>query len=216
MTMDIDVAITKTNFSEGNIKDMLLKIIKIDIKDNAKLELGNISKIREEDEYGGYRATINVKIENIKETFSIDIATGDLITPKAIVYNYLPTLSDEYIKLWAYNIETVLAKKLETILSRGEASSRTRDYYDIYLIYTKDWDNVNKEHFRKAVEKTFNKREFNNDVLESFKVIKSSEIIESRWNNYSKKNKYADNITFEDTIKCLEEMINALELVMTY
>lgn len=124
-------------------------------------------KIRDEDEYGGYRVRINVQIENVKEKFSIDIATGNPITPKAIVYKYLPTLSDKYIKLWVYNIETLSAEKLETILSWGEASSRIREYYDIYLIYTKDCDNINKEHFRRAVDKTFRKRSYTGDILES-------------------------------------------------
>lgn len=214
MTMDIDASITQTTFTGDNVKDMLLKIINIDIKDNAKLKLGNISKIREADEYGGYRAVIKVKIENVREMFSIDITIGDPITPKAIVYKYIPTLSDEYIKLWAYNIETILAEKLETILTRGEASSRTKDYYDIYLIYTKDWDNINKKHFTKAVEKTFTKREFNINILESFEIIRKSEILRIRWNNYSKKNRYAQNISFEDTINCLEEIIKVLQPVM--
>lgn len=112
MTMDIDAAITKTVFSEENIKKIIEDIVHIDIKDNAKLQLLNISRIREEDEYGGCRVTVNVQIENVKENFTIDIATGDPITPKAIIYKYLPILSDEYIKIWAYNIETVLAEKL--------------------------------------------------------------------------------------------------------
>jgi hypothetical protein len=104
-TMDIDTAITKATFSEENIRKMLEKIISIDINGSAILELANISTIRNEDEYGGYRAAIAIKLGNIKESFQIDIATGDPITPKAINYKYLPTLGDKHINLWAYNIE---------------------------------------------------------------------------------------------------------------
>lgn len=96
-----------------------------------------------------------MELENIKEKFHIDIATGDPITPKEIVYRYKPILGEEYINLWAYNIETVLAEKIETVLSRVELNGRMRDLYDIYLIYTRNWRNVNISHFRKAVQKHF-------------------------------------------------------------
>lgn len=212
-TMDIDTAITKAIFSEDNIRQMLESIIKIDLDDNAILELVKLGTIREEDKYGGYRATISVKIENIRESFQIDIATGDPITPKAIIYKYLPTLGDKYINLWAYNIETVLAEKLETILTRAAGSSRTRDYYDIYLIYKMYWDNVNKDHFRKAVENTFEKREFNKDINETINIIKNSSVLKERWISYAKKYKYAKEISFAEILKCLESIIEVIEPV---
>ncbi|HOO67924.1 MAG TPA: nucleotidyl transferase AbiEii/AbiGii toxin family protein [Bacilli bacterium] len=210
-TMDIDTAISKTIFSEDNIRKMLETIIKINLNDNAILELVKIGTIREEDEYGGYRATINVKIENIRELFQIDIATGDPITPKAITYKYLPTLGDKYINLWAYNIETVLAEKLETILTRATGSSRIRDYYDIYLIYKMGWDNVNKDHFKKAVQNTFKKRKFNKDIEETINIIKNSVVLKERWASYSKRYKYAKDISFDDTLKSIEDIIEVIK-----
>lgn len=93
-------------------------------------------------------------VKMIKEKFHIDIATGDPITPKEINYKYEPIVGDRYVKLWVYNTETVLAEKLETILSRVELNGRMRDFYDIYLIYTKDWSNINLENFIKAIKKT--------------------------------------------------------------
>lgn len=210
-TMDIDTAITNAIFSEDNLRKMLEEIISININDHAILELVNIAPIRDEDEYAGYRATINVKLENIKESFHIDIATGDPITPKAIIYKYLPTLGDKHINLWAYNIETVLAEKIETILSRGEASSRIRDYYDIYLIYKMNYDNINIEHLNKAVEKTFKKREFNKNIKDTFNIIKNSTVLKERWKSYSKKNNYAKDVSYEEVIECLEDLIKVIE-----
>ena len=159
------------------------------------------------------RATINIKLENIKESFSIDIATGDPITPKAINYKYFPTLGDKHINLWAYNIETVLAEKLETILSRVEASSRTRDYYDIYLIYKMNIENINQEYLKRAVEKTFEKRKYDGDIINTLTKIKDSEILKNRWKSYSKKNSYAKDVSYEDVIECLEALVRVIEPV---
>lgn len=157
-TMDIDTALRNVNFNEETIVKMIKEIVSIEIDDNTKLSYLRISPIRDEDEYGGFRVDIQIEIDKIKEKFHIDIATGDPITPKEINYKYKPILGDNYVELWAYNIETVLAEKVETILSRVELNGRMRDFYDVYLIYTKDWDNVNLEHFRNAIEKTFYKR----------------------------------------------------------
>lgn len=107
----------------------------LDIGDNAIISFDDIGVIREEDEYGGYRVKLTVKIDNIRETFNIDISTGDPITPRDIIYKYESMLDYKYIDLRSYNLETILAEKLETILSRKELSSRLKDYYDIYLIY---------------------------------------------------------------------------------
>ena len=157
-TMDIDTALRNVNFNEETIVKMIKEIVSIEIDDNTKLSYLRISPIRDEDEYGGFRVYIQIEIDKIKEKFHIDIATGDPITPKEINYKYKPILGDNYVELWAYNIETVLAEKVETILSRVELNGRMRDFYDVYLIYTKDWDNVNLEHFRNAIEKTLYKR----------------------------------------------------------
>ncbi len=127
-TMDIDTAFRNANFDEETIVKMIKEIISIEVDDNAKLEYIGISPIRDEDEYGGFRVDIQIKIDNIKEKFHIDIATGDPITPKEINYKYKPILGDNYVKLWAYNIETVLAEKVETILSRVELNGRMRDF----------------------------------------------------------------------------------------
>ncbi|MDD4035740.1 MAG: nucleotidyl transferase AbiEii/AbiGii toxin family protein [Bacilli bacterium] len=212
-TMDIDVAITKATFSEENIRRMLKEIISIDINDNAILELVSILTIRDEEEYGGYRATINIKLENIKESFHIDIATGDPITPKAINYKYLPTLGGKHINLWVYNIETQLSEKLETILSRVETNNRTRDYYDIYLIYKMGFKNINQDHFRKAVEKTFEKRKYEGDIINTLTKIKDSEILRNRWESYSRTNHYAKDVQYEDVIECLEALVRVIEPV---
>ena len=211
-TMDIDTAFRNANFNEKTIVKMIKEIVSIEIDDNTKLSCLGISPIRDEDEYGGFRVDIQIEIDNIKEKFHIDIATGDPITPKEINYKYKPILGDNYVKLWAYNIETLLAEKVETILSRVELNGRMRDFYDVYLIYTKDWDNVNLEYFRNAIEKTFYKREYVGNPLLALDLIMGSNILRERWKNYQKRYEYASDIAFDEILICLEKLINVLVL----
>ncbi len=211
-TMDIDTAFKNDNFTKGNITKMIKEIISVNIDDNAILKCLSITPIMDNEKYGGFRITIIVEIENIKEMFHIDIATGDPITPGAITYKYKPILGDKTINLWAYNIETVLAEKLETIFSRVELNGRMRDYYDAYLIYTRNWDSINKNNFRNAVQKTFEKRNFKGDINNILNILKQSEILQNRWNIYNKKYEYAKNITYKEVLECIEQIVNILEL----
>ncbi len=209
-TKDIDTAIKDANFTKENIEKMIKSIIAIDINDGALISFIEIGNIREEDQYGGFRAVLNVKVDTIRENFQIDIATGDPITPKPIVYKYHPILGDSFVNVWSYNIETVIAEKLETILRRAEANSRIRDYYDLYLIYTKGWNDVKINDLRKAIEKTFEKRNYTGNIEETVAILKDSEIIKNRWNLYKKKYKYANDIDYEEIMKCVEEIVKAI------
>lgn len=212
-TNDIDTAIRNTKFNQESIEHIIKSIISIDINDGALINLIDISNIREEDEYGGFRVVLSVKIDSIKENFQIDIATGDPITPRPEEYKYFPILGDNYIKVWSYNVETVIAEKLETILRRAEANGRTRDYYDLYLIYTKGWDKVNIINLRKAIDKTFEKRKYVGNIINTMSVLKESEIIKKRWDLYRKKYDYASSIDYDELMCCIEEIVKVIELV---
>ncbi len=209
-TKDIDTAIKDTNFTKENVEEMIKSIISIDINDGALINFMEISNIREEDQYGGFRVVLNVKVDIIRETFQIDIATGDPITPKPIVYKYRSILGNSYVNVWSYNIETVIAEKLETILRRAEANSRIRDYYDLYLIYTKGWNDVKIDDLRKAVDKTFKKRNYNGNIEEAIAILKDSEIIKNRWDSYKKKYEYANDIDYDEIMKCIEEIVKEI------
>lgn len=209
-TKDIDTAIKDTNFTKENVEKMIKSIISIDINDDALISFGEISNIREEDQYGGFRIILNAKVDTIRENFQIDIATGDPITPTPIVYKYRPILGDSYVNVWSYNIETIIAEKLETILRRAEANSRIRDYYDLYLIYTKGWNDVKINDLRKAVGKTFEKRNYTGNINEAITILKDSEIIKNRWESYKKKYEYANDIDYYEIMKCIEEIVKVI------
>lgn len=209
-TMDIDTAIRKAEFTEENLIKMINEIISIDVGDNVKFKIEKTESIRDEDEYGGLRITINFMLENIKDKFHIDLATGDPIYPRPDNYRYESLIGDEIYKVWSYNLETVLAEKIETILSKLETSSRMKDYYDIYLIYKLKFDKIDKEKFRGAVEKTFNTRKFDADLIAKLNIVKESKVLKDKWISYSRKNSYARDVEFEDTLKCLEQFIDII------
>ncbi len=209
-TIDIDTSVQKTKFTSENIIKMVTEIINIDIKDNVKFKIEKTESIRDEDEYGGLRITVNFSLENIRDKFHIDIATGDPIYPGPNYYNYEPIIGNEVYKVWSYNLETILAEKLETILSKLETSSRMKDYYDIYLIYKFKFNKINKTKFKGAARRTFEKRNFNADLVTNLNIIKESTVLKEKWTSYARKNNYARNIDFNETIKCIEEFIEIL------
>ena len=209
-TMDIDTAIRNASFTYDNILKMIEEIIQIDTDDNVILKIEKTETIREEDEYGGLRITLKFQLEKYNSSFHIDIATGDPIHPSPNNYGYFSLIDNNEYRVWTYSIETIIAEKIETIFSKLETSSRMKDYYDIYLIYSNEFKNLNINSLRKAVEKTFKKRGFNSDLIKCLNIVRSSEILQMYWYGYSKKNKFVRDISFEDTIKCLEKFVDII------
>lgn len=209
-TIDIDAAIRKAEFTEDNLLKMITEIINVDVDDNVVFKINETSSIRDEDEYGGLRVTIDFQLENVKDKFHIDMATGDPIYPRPDSYNYKSLIEKKTYQVWTYTTETVLAEKLETILNKLDTSSRMKDYYDIYLIYKFKFAELNKENFMMAVKKIFEKRKFQGNLIGSLNVIKQSSILKEKWSNYARKNNYAREIEFEEILAFLEEFINIL------
>lgn len=210
-TMDIDASFKDSDFTIENLKKIIIEIISIDLNDNIFFEISDIRNIRDEDEYGGFRFIFNYTFENIKDKLIFDIATGDPITPNAISYNYIPILSKNKINIWTYNIETVLAEKIESVFSKLETSSRMKDYYDLYLIYLRYNNSIDVSNFKLAIKNTFSKRNFKCNFRKSLLIIKESDILKYKWNAYSRKNKYATNIYFDEIILIIEKYINLIE-----
>ena len=209
-TMDIDTALRRIDFTKENVIQMIEEIINIDVNDDVKFAIDKIDTIRDEDEYGGLRVTINFTLENIKDKFHIDLGTGDPIYPGPDNYGYESLIGNEIYKVWTYNLETILAEKIETIFSRLEANSRMKDYYDVYLIYKLRFEKINRYNFKKAVEKTFKNRGFDVDLSVNLNIIKNSIVLKNRWVSYSRKNNYAKNLKFDDVVNSLEEFVKLL------
>lgn len=212
-TMDIDANITGMNFEKSSIEEMINKIISIEIDDNVTFEIDKNMPIKEDNEYGGYRFKLIAKLSNLRIPFGVDISTGDLITPKAIEYNYKTMLENENINLYTYNYETIIAEKLETILKRNTANSRMKDYYDLYYFATYKWNDIDLSILKTAISTTFKHRN-SQEYLEKFNTIISNvledENLIARWDKYRKEHEYAEEIKFEDTIRSIEKIYNVI------
>lgn len=210
-TMDIDTEFRNFDFTEINIINMITEIIHIELDDDSKLNYLGIQQIRDEDEYGGFRVDILVEIGNIKEKFHVDIATGDPIVPQEISYTYKSIINQKDIEVWAYSIETVLSEKIETVLRRAEANGRMRDYYDIYLIYTRDWQFIDQNVFKRALETVFKKREFKKDPISVLDSIMDSNELMIRWKAYQRKYQYVKKVELSNIIKIISAMLIGIQ-----
>ena len=210
-TMDMDATLRGYPLTEKAIQEALSEICAIPLGDEVSLELDHIAPIREDDEYGGFRVAIIAKYESINTPLKIDITTGDIITPEAIRYAFQSNFEDKKIEVWAYNIETILAEKVETILRRSVLNTRPRDFYDVYIIMKTQQRGVNKKTFITAMIATSEKRMSLGALQDKDKIlltIKTDPIMRQRWDRYCKDNFYANGIEFDEVIEVLIDILN--------
>lgn len=215
-TMDIDIDITGINFEKDVIEKIIGEIIEIDVNDGVTILLNKVEDIKEQDEYGGYKFKLIAQYGNLKIPFHIDISTGDIITPRAIQYRYNKILENEYINIWTYNQETLIAEKLQTILARKLDNSRMKDFYDLYYFEKYKWNEIDKKLLVKAIQATFRQRTTTNDLKIANSIIKSLEEnqdINSLWNEYRNKFSYAEHIKFVDTLNAIRNIVNTEEKI---
>lgn len=208
-TMDMDATIKGIDFSKEALLSILEQIINIPVQDDVRFNLKGIEEIREESEYGGYRISLDATYETVVVPLKIDISTGDMITPKEVLYSFDLLFEDRKIEILAYNLETVLAEKFETIISRGILNTRARDFYDVYILATLQEKNINKADFKNALAATARKRESLGKIGNSSSIleeIKEDRTLRGIWEAYAKKFEYAGDIPFEDTIAALVKL----------
>lgn len=211
-TRDIDTTIKGLPLKEENIKQIITEIINIPTQENIIFKLVNIENIRKDDLYSGLRVTINVTFETINENLKIDITAGDIIIPKEIQFEYKMMFEDKSIFIMTYSIETIIAEKFETIISRNALNTRAKDFYDIYMLVK--LNNYNKENLVKAVNKTFSKRNTTTNIKEIESIIKdisSSKILIDLWNKYQEIYIYAKDINFNDITESLNKIVKVLK-----
>lgn len=215
-TQDIDVSIINKPLSIDEIKQVMTNVCKIDLNDNIRYELADVQEIREEFEYSGIRLSFKYYMDKISDSLKMDITTGDTITPKEITYGYKLLLEDKVINLCSYPIETIIAEKIESILSRNILGTRMRDYYDIYMLERLFKDRINKENQKKALLNTCAKRNTENVLTNSSDIIADIENDwgqQNLWKNYASKNTYVGNVSFEDTIKSIKSLLKLIGLI---
>lgn len=209
-TMDMDATIKNYPINVESLTKAINDICSITI-DDVSFSFSGIEAIRDDDAYGGYRVSITSEYDTITTPMQIDITTGDAITPKEVLYVFKMIFEEGSFGVWAYNIETVLAEKVETILRRGELNTRPRDFYDVYIL-TKT-QSFEHSVFAEALRSTATHRETThifNDINNRLEEISGSETLRSRWLRYTKDYRYADGITYEDVLDAIRELLKSL------
>ena len=208
-TMDLDTTLKNLPLTPEAIHDALENICGVESDDGVKFEIGTISPIREDDIYGGYRVMLNARFDTMITPLSIDVSTGDVITPHAVQYSFSEIFDDEKeYKLWAYNIETVMAEKMETILRRGVFNTRPRDFYDAYILATTQ--QFDKEVFMQALCATADHRGTTQqiaDVPAILQNVEESSELKAMWDKYRKQFSYATDIEYSQIVAVLKTLL---------
>ena len=209
-TMDLDTTLKNLPLTPDAIRSALEQVCAVSFDDGVAFEIGTISPIREDDIYGGYRVMLNAKFDTLLTPLSIDVSTGDAITPHAVQYNFFEIFDDEKsYELWAYNIETVMAEKVETILRRGVFNTRPRDFYDAYILATTQ--EFDKAVFDDALSATAAHRGTAAQIAnvpEILHNIEESPELRSMWEKYRKQFAYAADIEYDQIMGVLKALVS--------
>ena len=210
-TMDIDTSMKNLNLSAEDALRVVNQVKDIDLDDGVSFDVKDVSNIMDEMEYPGIRVTMNANVGRLITPLKIDISTGDVITPRAIEFNYDLLLEDRSISLWSYNLETILAEKLQTVLARGILNTRMRDFYDIRMLFDTYEDKVNKAVLKDAFAATCKKRgtdHLQEQAEEIIKIIEANEQLQVLWRAYQKKYSYAADIDYASVISGVRKLMD--------
>lgn len=210
-TMDLDATIKGTHVSVTDIETVISRIIEIPLDDGVSFRIKRISEIMEEADYPGVRVNMETEFDGVITPLKVDISTGDIITPREIKYNFNLMLENRKIEVWAYNLETVLAEKLETVISRNVTNTRMRDFYDIYILQKLHGEQLQGEVLWNALVATAGKRGTlekieSGDIREIFNEIESSPVMEKLWKTYQKNYSYAADISWHVVMESVRNL----------
>jgi predicted nucleotidyltransferase component of viral defense system len=218
-TMDMDATVKGMPVNSDTILKMFEGICAIGLADDVTFIIKRLEEIRISDEYSGFRLTLEALYLPMVVPLKIDITTGDKITPQEVVYEFQLMFEQRSIKVLAYNLETVLAEKLETIVSRGDQTTRPRDYYDVYIIHQLQWGNIDSSALRDALKETAVKR--NSTALikryaEIMATIEKSETLKQYWLDYQRQFDYASDIQYKDVCRTIKEILDGIVDIRRY
>lgn len=208
-TMDIDATINGADVNVEAVESIIMDIISVPMEDGVTFRIKQITEIMDEAEYPGVRVSMETEFDGVRTPLKVDISTGDVITPKEIQYSFKLMLEERSINVWAYNLETVLAEKLETVISRGITNTRMRDYYDIHILIKLYGNTLNGKVLGEALLATAKKRETEyhlNDAQEIFDEIQNDSNMQKLWKSYQKKFSYASDISWEMVMESVREL----------
>ena len=208
-TMDLDATIKGANVNVEDIENLISSIVTVPIDDGVKFQLKSISEIMDEAEYPGIRVSMSTTFDGVVTPLKIDISTGDAITPREVRYSFKLMLEDRSIDIWAYNLETVLAEKLETIITRTTTNTRMRDFYDIYILEQLHGTTLNPKILHDALLATAHKRgseKYLNQAEEVFDEVENDLVMQTLWEAYCKKFSYASDLEWDVIMKAIRRL----------
>ncbi len=213
-TMDVDTTVKSIPLNKRSAQKILEEIIAIEVDDGVIFRITKVQDIMEGHEYEGIRFMIECTMDKLKQTIKVDISTGDEITPRAVAYKLPLIIEDRSINLWAYNLETLLAEKLETIMVRAEANTRMRDFYDIHVLLKQDAVTIDRGTMKSAFYATCKRRESTEQIVTIDDVINKiadDEVMKQQWKNYQKTNYYVGVLEWDDVIESTRKLKTMVE-----
>lgn len=213
-TVDMDTTMKNKIVTIDSIKSTFENIITIDTGDGVTFEIKKVEEIRDEADYPGFRVSIDAILENAKIPIKVDITTGDEITPKEILHMYQLLLEDREIEILSYNIETILAEKLETIITRSTANTRMRDFYDVHILYQLQSESIDLTILKEALIGTGKKRGTFHVIKNGYDIIEgvfSNENMALSWKKYQKKYSYASDISWEQIVTSIRKLWKSID-----
>ena len=213
-TQDMDTMIKGLPLDIKELEKIINEIISIDCEDDINFKIKSTKEIRLKDKYGGLKVSLIGFKEHLQVPLSIDITAGDPITPRELEFKYKCMFDNSYINIMAFNKETIIAEKFETFITDNIMNTRTKDFYDLYMLLTRFYDELNKDILVKAIKNTFKRRETNYDVEEivkTFDLIKESDKLKQNFKNYKNKKSYVENIDYDDVMNSINLIIELLE-----
>ena len=208
-TMDMDASVCGISMEEDVIIRIVKDILALDIGDGIEFVYDRVEEIREASKYNNYRVLFNAVFGKINNPMKIDITTGDEITPSIIEYSYKTILGNDSIDIKAYNLQTILAEKYETIIRRNIGNTRARDFYDLYVLYILNKENLDYIQLSEAVKNTAKNRNSFDDILEARDIIEdisNEDSLKTIWKNYQEEYTFSGNIDYDSLIECLTEV----------
>ena len=206
-TMDIDTTVKSLHLDMENARRIIEEIISVEIPDGVKFSITKATDIMEEHDYSGIRFMLEATMDNLRQAIKIDISTGDVITPRAVEYSYHLMFEDRSISLLTYNLETLLAEKMETIMSRGTANTRMRDFYDIYVISSQK--SFDQDVLKNAFYATSEKRETIvqiPDFIDTISLIESDEVMKSQWQNFKNDSFFVGELSWAEVMASVRNL----------
>ena len=213
-TMDIDTTVKALPLNEEDVRKIISEICATKVNDGVSFRITSVANIMEDFEYPGIRLMLEAALERMRQPIKIDISTDDVITPAAVEYNYKLMFEDRVIRVLSYNKETLLAEKLQTILARGIANTRLRDFYDVYEVMKTYADDVDNKVFREAFESTCQKRATvlsKEEINEIIDQLKENEGMSQLWEQFREKNYYVEN-----QLEWQAVLANVITMILTY